>query len=61
MQALNLDQKTDKTRKYLLEEIKQNESIRKHKKACRNLNYVKHLHILASTVLFEFLFLYLLH
>ena len=42
---------TDETRNYLIEEIKQNESIRKnHKKVCKVLKYIEHLLILASTV-----------
>ena len=43
--------KTDETRNYFIEEIKQNESIRKnHKKVCKVLKYIEHLLILASTV-----------
>ena len=42
---------TDKTRNYLIEEIKRNELIsRKHKNVCITLNYIKHFLILASTV-----------
>ena len=41
----------DKTKNYLIEEIKQNKSIiKKHKKVCKTLNYIEHLLILASTV-----------
>ena len=41
----------DKTKNYLIEEIKQNKSIiKKHKKVCKALNYIEHLLILASTV-----------
>ena len=42
---------TDKTRNYLIEEIKRNELIsRKHKNVCITLKYIKHFLILASTV-----------
>ena len=41
----------DKTRNYLIQEIKRNELIsRKHKNVCITLNYIKHFLILASTV-----------
>ena len=41
----------DKTRNYLIEEIKLNELIsEKHKKVCRILKYAEHLLIIASTV-----------
>ena len=41
----------DKTRNYLIEEIKQNELIsRKHKKVCTTLNYIEQFLILASTI-----------
>ena len=41
----------DQTRKYFLNEIKQNKLIsRKHKKICTTLNYIKHVFIVASTV-----------
>ena len=35
--------KIDETRKYLLEEIKHELMSKKHKKTCRNLDYVEHL------------------
>ena len=39
------------TRNYFLKEIQQNELIcRKHKKICTALNYIKHFHVLASTI-----------
>ena len=41
----------DETKKYLMEEIKQNELIsNKHKKICKISNYIEHLIILASFV-----------
>ena len=41
----------DKTRNYLIQEIKRNELIsRKHKNVCITLKYIKHFLILASTV-----------
>ena len=41
----------DKTKKYFLEEIEQNELMsRKHKKVCTTLNYIEHFLILASTI-----------
>ena len=41
----------DKAKKYIIEEINQNEVIRqKHKKVCGILNYIEHLIILDSTV-----------
>ena len=44
-------EKIYETRKYILEEIKHNELIsKKYKKACKILNDVEHLLILASTV-----------
>ena len=44
-------EKTNKTRNYLLEEIKHNDLMRgKHKKTCKYLNYVEQLLILVSTV-----------
>ena len=50
-QAFNSDKKIYETRKYILEEIKHNELIsKKHKKACKILNDVEHLLILASIV-----------
>ena len=43
--------KIDKTRKYFLEDIEQNELMsRKHEKACTTLNYIEHFHILASAI-----------
>ena len=43
--------KIDETKKYLVEEVKQNESISKqHKKVCKTLNYIEHVLILASMV-----------
>ena len=43
--------KTDKTRNYLLDEIKHNYLMsEKYKKTCKYLNYVENLHILASAV-----------
>ena len=43
--------KIDKTRNYLLDEIKQNDLMSgKYKKTCKYLNHVEHLLILASTV-----------
>ena len=43
--------KTDETRYYLLDEIKQNDLISvKYKKTCKYSNYVEHLLILVSTV-----------
>ena len=43
--------KIDKTRNYLLDEIKYNDLIRKkYKKTCKHLNYVENLLILASAV-----------
>ena len=51
MQALNLDQKIDESRNYILEKIKHNELIsKKHKKTRENLNYADHFLNLASTV-----------
>ena len=42
----------DKTRNYLIEEIKQNELMsRKRKKVCTTLNYFEHVLILASTII----------
>ena len=42
--------KVDETRNYLLDEIKHNDLMsQKYKKTCNYLNYVEHLHILAST------------
>ena len=41
----------DQTRKYFLNEIKQNELMsRMHKKVCTTLNYIKHVFIVASTI-----------
>ena len=41
----------DETRNYLLDGIKNNDLMsKKHKKSCKDLNYVEHLLILASTV-----------
>ena len=41
----------NETRKYFLEEIKQNELMsRKHKKVCATLNYIEHFLALASTI-----------
>ena len=41
----------DETKKYLLEEIEENELMsRKHKTVCTNLNYIEHSLILASTI-----------
>ena len=41
----------EKTNNYFIEEISQNKlMIRKLEKACTTLNYIKHLHILASVV-----------
>ena len=41
----------DEARNYFLEEIEQNELIRrKHKKFCEALNYIKHILISASTI-----------
>ena len=41
----------DETRNHFLEEIKQNELIRrKHKKICTALNYIEHYLILGSTI-----------
>ena len=41
----------DEPRSYLLEEIKQNELMRrKHKKVCAILNYIEHFFILISTI-----------
>ena len=43
--------KTDETRNYFIEEIKQNELMsRKLKKVCTILNYIEHFVILASTI-----------
>ena len=43
--------KIDKTRNYLLEEIKHNDlTSEKYKKTCKYLNYIEHLLILVSTV-----------
>ena len=43
--------KTDETRYYLLDEIKQNDLMSvKYKKTCKYSNYVEHLLILVSTV-----------
>ena len=51
MQPLNLDQKIDETRNYILEKIKHNELIsKKHKKTHENLNYADHFLNLASMV-----------
>ena len=42
---------TDEARKYLIEEINQNELMsKKHKKICTTLNYIKHFLILASKI-----------
>ena len=41
----------DETSNYLIEEMKKNELSMKHKKACKTLNYIEHLLILASTVI----------
>ena len=53
----------DEKRNYFLEEIKQNELMRrKYKKVCTSLNYVKHFLILASTITkiyFNFCFFFL--
>ena len=41
----------DETRNYFLEEIEQNELMRrKHKKICTTLNYIEHFLILPSTI-----------
>ena len=41
----------EETRKYFLEEIKQNELMsRKHIKVCTTLNYIEHFLILAATI-----------
>ena len=41
----------DETRNYFTEEINQDNLInKKHKKVCTALNYIEHLHILASVV-----------
>ena len=51
----------NKTRNYLLEEIKQNELMsRKHKKVCTTVIYIDHFLILASTLLNVFQFLLML-
>ena len=43
--------KIDETKNYFIEEINQNELMtKKHKKICMTLNYIEHLHILASAV-----------
>ena len=43
--------KTDETRYYLLDEIKQNDLMsEKYQKTCKYLNYIEHLLILVSTV-----------
>ena len=43
--------KTDETRNYLLDQIKQNDILtEKYKKTCKYLNYVKRLLIFVSTV-----------
>ena len=42
--------KTDKTRNYLLEEIKHDLMSEKYKKRCKYLNYIEHLFILVSRV-----------
>ena len=43
--------KIDKTRNYLLDDIKHNDLMsEKYKKTCKYLHYVEHLLILASTV-----------
>ena len=49
MQDLNVDQKIEETRSYLLEEIKHNDFVsRKHKKTCKTLSYIEHVLILAT-------------
>ena len=40
----------DETKKYFIEEIKQNELISKKHKVCKTLSYIEHLLILVSTV-----------
>ena len=43
--------KIDEIRKYFAEEIKQNELMsRKHKKAYKTINYIKHFPIVASAI-----------
>ena len=52
--TLNLKKKTEETRNYLFEEINHNELIsEKRKKTCVTLNYVKHLLIKASAVIWR--------
>ena len=56
MSAENISQEfrlknKDETRNYFLEEIKQNELMRKkHKKVCTTINYIEHFLFLASTI-----------
>ena len=42
--------KIDKTENYFLEEIKQNESNKKHGKVCTTRNYIEHFFILVSII-----------